>query len=492
MASLPPYYIVCNFCKGVDRLLNFRLNGDKNMAVSTSPKNRIHQQRNLTEGSIVKNILYLSWPIVVSSLLQTTMGIADTLMVGALGPESLAAVGMSRFIFMVVLVFILSVSTGSQVFVARYFGAEDKEGATRVTDQALILSGILAVALMSLGLLLSPVFLKALGAEHNVLTLGIPYMQIIFGGVFFMVLNFIISSILDGAGETRVSLKILFLINVINIVLNYFLIFGIGGFPRLGIQGAAWGTVISRTLGAAMGLWILWSGRFAIRTNIFARLVADLPLMRKIINIGLPVGFQGIIRSTTGTLLLWFVANTVHGTYAIAALTIGLQVEAISFMPGIAFGSGATTLVGQNLGAQKPCRAKKSGLNAIWIATFLMSAVGAGFCIFAEQIITMFTEDIIAISIGADYLRIIAYSQPFLALIMVSSGSLRGAGDTKTPLIYSIIHSWFVRIPLIYLLGFSLGLQTTGIWWALTISTVTQGLATYWKFRQGKWQEIKL
>jgi putative MATE family efflux protein len=191
-------------------------------------------------------------------------------------------------------------------------------------------------------------------------------------------------------------------------------------------------------------------------------------------------------------ILLRFVASTIHGTYAIAALSIGLQIEAISFMPGVAFGTGAMTLVGQNLGAGKPGRAKKNGLTATWIATIIMSCVGLLFYIFAEQIIDLFTESVDVIVIGGDYLRIMAYSQPFLALAMVFSGGLRGAGDTKTPLIYTIIHSWLVRIPSIYVLGFMLNLQTTGIWWAMTLSTVTQGLATWWKFQQGDWQKIEL
>ena len=450
------------------------------------------KRRDLTEGHIVRNIIYLSWPIVVANLLQTMVGIVDTMMVGFLGPQALAAVGMARFILMMVLVLVLAVSTGSQALVARYTGAKAEDKVTRVVNQTLVLSVLFSIILSTLGLILSPFLLGILGAGEEVLTLGAPYMRIIFGGILFMMLNFVINSILQGAGDTRTPLKILLTINILNIVLNYLLIFGIGFFPRLEIMGAAWGTIISRIVGATIGMWVLLSGRFAARTDILSRFRIEPALLGKIMRIGLPAGLQGLVRSGSGIILLRFVSGTIYGTYAIAALTIGLQIEALSFMPGIAFGTGAMTLVGQNLGAGKPNRARRNGQMTTWIATIIMSCVGLSFYIFADQIMRAFTESAHVIDIGGDYLRIMAYSQPFMALAMVFSGGLRGAGDTKTPLIYTIIHIWLVRLPLIYVLGFVLNWQTTGIWWAMTISTVTQGLATWWKFHQGHWQKIEL
>jgi putative MATE family efflux protein len=446
--------------------------------------------RDLTEGHIVRNIIYLSWPIVVSALLQTTVGIVDIMMVGILGPQPLATVGMGRFILMLALVLVMVISTGAQALTARYTGARDPEAVTRVVDQSLILSVILAAGIMALGLALSPALLRVMGAEENILALGVPYMRIIFGGILFMILNFVINSILQGAGDSRTPLKILLLINILNIVLNYVLIFGIGFFPRMEIMGAALGTIISKVVGAVIGIWVLLSGRFAARTDITFRI--EPALMSKIIGIGLPAGLQGLVRCGAGIILLGFVSDTIHGTYAIAALTIGLQIEAISFMPGLAFGTGAMTLVGQNLGAGKPDRARCNGLTAAWIAAAIMSCMGLLFYIFAEQIMTLFTESAPVIGIGSDYLRIMAYSQPFLALAMVFSGGLRGAGDTRTPLIYTIIHYWLVRIPLVYILGFVLNLQTTGIWWAMTLSIVFLGFATWWKFHRGDWEKIQL
>ncbi len=420
------------------------------------------------------------------------MGLIDTMMVGTLGPQSLAAVGMGRTVLMAVLIFILAVSTGSQVLVARYTGAGDEKGVIRVVDQSLILGVLMSIVLTIIGLLLSPFLFNVLGAENKVVVLGIPYIRIIFLGLIFMLPNFIINSILQGAGDTRTPLKIMLLINIINIVFNYFLIFGIGFFPRLGIQGAAWATVLSRIVGASIGVWVLKSGRFAARTDVFSCFELKKDLMYKIIRIGFPAGLQGLVRAGTGMVTLWFVANTVHATYAVAAFTIGLQVEAISFMPGLAFGTGAATLVSQNIGAQKNDRAKKSGLAAAAIAALLMSVAGIVFFILARQIMGMFTDNASVVDVGAQYLRIMLYSQPFLALAMVFSGALRGGGDTKTPLVYSMIHSWFVRIPLIYILGFMFDFQTNGIWWAINIATATQGLATWWKFNKGQWQEIKL
>jgi len=317
-------------------------------------------------------------------------------------------------------------------------------------------------------------------------------MRIIFAGLFSMVLNFTINAILQGAGDTRTPLKIMVLINILNIILNYLLIFGIGLFPQMGIIGAAWGTVIARSVGGAIGLWVLVSDRFAARTLLHKRLKIQLRLIKEIIRIGFPAGVQGLVRSGAGMILMRFVAMTVHSTYAVAAFSIGFQIEAISFMPGLAFGAVAMTLVGQNLGARKPERAKQSGSSATMLATLFMSGMGLLLFIFARPIIGIFSTNSDVINIGVDFLRIMAYSQPFLALVMVVSGGLRGAGDTITPLKYTVIHGWLIRLPLAYLLAFLLGFQTTGLWWAMTISTITQGLATWWYFNQGRWQQIKI
>jgi putative MATE family efflux protein len=448
--------------------------------------------KDLTTGNHVGNVLFLVWPIVITSLLQTTLGIADTIMVGRLGTQPLAAVGMGRFILMVVIIFILAVSTGAQALVARYTGAKDKEQSTCVVDQALILSIIVTALLATIGLLFSPLFLRLLGAEPEIITLGIPYLRIIFAGLLFMGLNFVINAILQGAGDTRTPLKIMALINTLNIILNYLLIFGIGFFPQMGIIGAAWGTVIARSVGGGIGLWVLVSDRFAARTLLHKRFKLQLTLISKIIRIGFPAGVQGLVRSGAAMILMRFVAMTVHSTYAVAAFSIGFQIEAISFMPGLAFGAAAMTLVGQNLGARKPERAKQSSKSATALAALFMSVMGLLLFFFARPIISIFSTNAYVVDIGADFLRIMAYSQPFLALVMVFSGGLQGAGDTMTPLKYSLIHGWFVRLPLVYILAFLLDFQTTGIWWAMTISTITQGLATWWYFQQGRWQQIRI
>ena len=448
--------------------------------------------KDLTTGNHVGNVLFLVWPIVIASLLQTVVGIADTIMVGRLGAQPLAAVGMGRFIFMVVIIFILAVSTGAQALVAHYTGAKNKERVTCVVDQALILSVIVTALLATIGLLFSPFFLRLLGAEPEVIALGIPYMRIIFAGLLFMVLNFIINAILQGVGDTRTPLKIMALINALNIILNYLLIFGIGFFPQMGIIGAAWGTIIARSVGGGIGLWVLASNRFAARTLLHKRFKLELKLIGKIIRIGLLVGVQGLVRSGAGMILMRFVAMTVHSTYAVAAFSIGFQIEAVSFMPGLAFGAVAMTLVGQNLGARKPKRAKRSGSSATALAALFMSGMGLLLFLFARPIVGIFSTNLYVVDIGVDFLRIMAYSQPFLALIMVFSGGLRGAGDTMTPLKYTVIHGWFIRLPLAYILAFLLGFQTTGLWWAMTVSTITQGLATWWYFNQGRWQQIRI
>lgn len=449
----------------------------------------------LTEGNIFRNVWYLAWPVVISYLLQTLVGIADVKMVGALGPESIAAVGLGRMALMVVIMVLTGISIGSSALVARYTGERSPGKVNRVVVQSLILVVGVSILITIIGIAFSKPILKLLGAEPEVMALGDTYVRIIFSGVIVLSLNFIINAVLQGAGDTRTPLVILAIINSLNILGNYLLIFGIGPFPELGVAGAAVASVSSRLLGTLIGFWVLFSGRFVIHLvglNSLTSLTPNPSIIGKIIRIGVPASVQGLVRHGGILAITKLISLTKFSTYAISALTIGFYTESLSFMPGLAFSVAAATLVGQNLGARKPERAEESGWAATKIAASIMTAVGALLFIFAGFIVAKFSSDVHVVHIGTHYLRINAIPQPFLAMGMVLSGALRGAGDSQTPLKVSVLTTWGMRVPLAYVLAIALHYQTDGIWVAMALSMVAFAILIGIKFHQGKWKKIEL
>jgi len=449
----------------------------------------------LTEGSIRRNISALAGPLALSSVLMGGVSMIEAWMVGHLGKEAIAAGGMSRQMMMILLMVGGTVSTGTTALVARYVGGGKWEQARQVTNQSFLFILVLCLTVLTpLGWFLSRPLLGLLGAAPEVVELGVPYLRLNFAGLAVGLTAFVMSASLRGAGDAQTPLRVNLLTNVINVGADYLFIFGPWGLPRWGLNGAAMGALLARGVAFALLFWILWSGRFVAAFDRTRGWRFNYSLIGRIFRIGLPASLDGLILNAFGIGLLRLIARTKEGTSAVSAYLIAMQVRNLATWVSHGFQSAATTLVGQNLGADKPERAAACGWEAAKLTVLWMAGMGTLFFLFPRPLIALFirgdkgADEVIAM--GVQFMRINAFALPLLGLGITLSGGLQGAGDTTSPMRYSFISQICVGLPLCWFLSRVMGWGTTGIWIGLSVAMLVRGGLATWKFHRGEWQRI--
>jgi putative MATE family efflux protein len=305
-----------------------------------------------------------------------------------------------------------------------------------------------------------------------------------------MVIQMVCGGALRGSGDTRTPMIVTGLVNAVNILVAYTLIFGHFGFPALGVLGSAWGASAARAIGAFVLLAILFRGGRKVQIGGRAGWRPDGGLMRRIIKIGLPSMAEQSFMS--GGMLLYSIIVIGMGTTVYAAQRITMNALSISFMPGMGFAMAATTMTGQALGAERPDLARRASIIAVQMAGLWMCTMGVGLILFGHQIMRLFTSDPQIDAIGAAALTIIAFSQPLQAVGQVLAGSLRGAGDTRFPMLVTGISIWLVRLPLGWLIGVPLGGGLSGVYVSNVLDAGVRATANYLRYRAGRWQHIKV
>ena len=442
-----------------------------------------------------REVWRLAFPVILTNLLMTLVNIVDVFMVGRLGPVEIAAVGMANTVRMLVMVGILSVTAGAMALAAQAKGARDPARLSFVTRQTLSLTVLLALVLSVIGYVASEPLLTFLNSNGNpeAVTLGTNYLELLFIGTVFLVGNFAISSLMQGAGDTVTPLFLSGSINLLNIFFNYLFIFGPWGLPELGVTGAALGTVTARMIGVVAGLAILYSGKNVIKL-LPGSYLPDWQMFWDILKIGIPSGLQGMVRNSAQLLVIRIVTSTAAGTYGAAALAIGLQVESLAFMPGLAINVAATSLVGQSLGAWQVAEARARGNAAIVLGVIVMTLIGIPLVLFAPALVRLFDPSAhpTVIAVGSAYLRINGLALPILAVAMVINGALRGAGDTRPGLVANILGRWLTVVPLAYLLALTFDLGSSGVWLALAAGTTVSALYVWVRWRSDRWVGVAL
>ncbi|MBU7011287.1 MAG: MATE family efflux transporter [Theionarchaea archaeon] len=437
-----------------------------------------------------RTILELAWPAILGNLLQTVVSMVDLAMVGRLGPVAVAAVGLGGQMLWFLNALIVSVTVGTTALVARFIGAQEKKDAEHVLVQSLLLVLLLSLVLTGFWYIFAEKALLLIGATKEVAEVGATYIQIVFLSTpcIFMIFNS--EGALRGAGDTKTPMKVGIVMNLINVVLNYVLIFGKCGFPVLGVKGAGIATAIAYVWASITYVIIFFSGRFVLKISGKNSFSFNIETVKRILKIGIPTGIQRIIMS--GSMIFYVSIIASFGTTALAAHQIGLRIESLSYMPGFGFAVAATALVGQNLGARQPQKAEQSGWEAAKLCAVFMGLMGAFMILFPKQMAHFFVSEPEVIDLAAWYLRIVAISEPPLALIFTLAGGLRGAGETRSPLYISIFGLWIFRLPLAYVLGMVLGWGPIGAWTAMTIDTFVRGGLYVYQFRRGTWKEVKV
>ena len=411
-------------------------------------------------------------------------------MVGRLGPEAISAVGISRVIIMVISVMMIAVTSGAFAMVAQFVGAGSHAQASATAKQSFTLVGLVSVVLSLIGIGAARVSLEALSLSPEVVAQGVPYLRVFFAGMIFMTLNYAVTNCLYGAGDARTPLYINLFISVVKIVASYLLIFGVWGLPALGVAGAAAGSVVARFCGVVAGFSLLYSGRFRLKLLAGTSYLPDPALARRILRIGIPSALQGLFRNGSGVIFVKLIALTAFSTTAVAAFSIGNQMERILRRTSLAFGTAATTLVGQSLGAGRPRAAEQRGWTVILIGVVSIALLGLPVAFFARPILSLFTDAPEVIQVGVIYFYAMVLAEPFMCLSIAAGGALRGAGDTRPGLYYTLISQWLIRLPVGYVLAFHFGYDINGLWAALVLFSALQGYLTARKFGKGEWKEM--
>lgn len=463
-------------------------------------------KRDLTTCSILLGVLSLALPTIGSSILHSIQSLVDMFFVGELGPEALAAVGMSGTVMMILATVFMGINISTAAMVSRAIGAGDETHANHVASQSFALTVLFSGLVGAAGYLGAPHILAALGAEPEVVDLGSGYLRIVFPGIFFMCASFVISGILHAAGDAITPLLLGILATAINVILNPLLIFGYLGFPALGVRGSAVATVIARAIALGVGVFHLLRGRLRVRLSLRGMRPVFRSMWR-ILAWGVPSSLQMSIRTIMSLVLMAIVAR--FGTDVVAAYTVGLRIRMVGLFPVFGFAASAATMVGQNLGAGKPDRSQRSALTAAAVSFVAISSAALVFFVFARPLTGIFNDDPAVVSAGARFLRYTALGLCTASIGIVLSRSLNGAGDTVSPLVITLVMLWGFQVPAaIYLSGVteigSVAIpftgyfesvathDETGIWYAMVASSILQTIAISAWFATGRWKRIRL
>lgn len=449
----------------------------------------------LENSALLRKVFNLGLPVMLTNLLQSLVVVVDTYMVGRLGELEVAAAGMSNIIRLLFLVMVLSVGAGSMSLIAQAKGARDPKRMSFVARQSISAGWLLSFVLLAAGLLFGEPILRFAngGGDPRAIELGSAYLQIIFLGMPFLVLNIVFNRLMQGAGDTVTPLWLTTGINLLNICFNWLFIFGIGSMPAFGLTGAAIGTVLSRALGVIIAFAIVRSGRNVIKVGD-GGYRPDLSMFRDIFAIGLPSGIQGIFRNGGHLLVMSIVTSTSAGSLGAAALAIGMNVESLAAMPVLGLNVAATNLVGESLGSWQVAQARRRGNFAIYLGTLAMAILTLPIILFAPSIVRFFAPDAgpTLMEAGTTYMRI---RTPFLlgtAVAMVCNGALRGAGDTTPGMFSTLLTRGGLSALLAWLFAFPLGMDLLGVWYALAIGLVLDGLYLGIRWRSTVWERVAL
>jgi putative MATE family efflux protein len=443
--------------------------------------------RDFTQGSILAALIILAIPMILEMSMEALFAIVDTFFVAKLGAESVAVVGLTESILVLIYAVAIGLSIGATATVARRTGEKDYDGAAKSAAHIIYLGVIVSVVMGSIGVIFAPNIFRLLGAEPAVVELGTPFMRIMLGSNAVIVFLFLLNAIFRGAGDAAIALRVLIVANGLNILFCPLLIFGVGPFPELGVTGAAIATVIGRGSGVLYAAWALFfrsnGGRIEIRRQHWK---LDPQLLWSLVKLSSTAILQFLISTASWTGLVVIIAG--FGTYALAGYQIGLRVIVFVILPAVGLANAAATLVGQNLGAGKPERAERS----VWVAGFLnaglLGLAGLFFVIFPDLVISIFTTDPEVAAYGRDCLRIVGYGYAFYGLGMVMESSFNGAGDTVTPTWLNLFVFWIFEIPLAYVLAYRFGWGPQGAFWAITLAFSMLAVSAALLFKRGKWK----
>ena len=442
-----------------------------------------------TKIPLGRAVLLLAVPMVLELVLESTFAVVDIWFVARLGASAVATVGLTETFLFLLYAIAIGLAMAVTAVVARRIGEGDRRAAAISAAQALWIAVLVSLPFSVAGIVWARELLQLMGADAWTLTHGVRYMQWMLGSNVVIMLLFVCNAIFRGAGDAAVAMRVLWVANGLNIVLDPILIFGLGPIPALGVEGAAIATVIGRGTGVAMQLWILLRGSRHIRVAA-SQLGLDAATAWNVVRTSLGGIGQMIVAMTAWIFLMRILAAI--GSEAVAGATIAMRLMMFTLMPAWGMSNAAATLVGQNLGAGEPGRAEASVWRIGWYNMVFTVAVSVLFFLFPRELIGIFTDERAVIDVGAEWLRVLSYSYFVYGWWMVAVQAFNGAGDTITPTKINLVFFWLIQIPLAWLLALHFDLQATGVFWAVFVSETSVGLFTLSLFARGGWKTARV
>lgn len=438
-----------------------------------------------TRIGLKRAIFLLAVPMILELVMESAFAVVDIYFVGKLGPSAVATVGLTETYLFLLYSLAMGLATAVTAIIARRIGEKKKDAAGTAAMQSIWLGLLCSIPFAVAGIFFSRELLALMGADEWGVDHGYRYTQWMLGGNAVIVLLFVINAIFRGAGDAAIAMRILWIANIINIILDPLLIFGWGPIPAMGIEGAAIATTIGRGVGVVIQLWALVKGGKHIQVKL-SKIYWDAKVMLNIVKTSLGGVGQMIVSMTSWIFLMRILADV--GSEAVAGSTIALRIVMFTMMPAWGLSNAAATLVGQNLGAGSPERAESSVWRIGVYNMIFLVGVAVVYYFYNEELMGLFATDARVIAIGAEWLRILSYSYFVYGWWMVSVQAFNGAGDTRTPTLINLVFFWMIQIPLSYLLAIEFGWQHSGVFWAVFFSETSVGLFTLWLFKKGSWK----
>lgn len=445
--------------------------------------------RDYTTGSLNQAILALAIPMVLEMVLESLFAVVDVFWVGRLGADAIATVGLTESLFTLVFAIAMGLGMSTTAMVARRIGEKDAPGAAVTAVQAIAL-GLLASAIIGVPCVVyAPDLLKLMGASPDIIATGSGYARIALGGSGVVLMLFLNNAIFRGAGDAAIAMRLLWVSNIINLILDPCLIFGLGPFPSLGVTGAALATLSGRSIGMAYQFYRLLRGSH--RIGILRRQIRlNAGVMIRLVRVSFTATIQFTIAQASWIGLVRIVS--LFGADALAGYTIAIRIVIFIILPSWGLSNAAATMVGQNLGAGRPDRAASSVWRTGFYNMVFLGASGIVFIFFAESITGLFTHDAAVVRLASSCLRILSYGNIAYAYGMVMLQSFNGAGDTFTPTLVNLVGFWVVEIPVAYWLAVPAGLHSNGVYFSIVIAQAGMAAASIILFRRGRWKRQRI
>src|SRR5467141_3259000 len=445
--------------------------------------------QDFTTGSLNRAILLLAIPMVLEMVLESLFAVVDVFFVGRIGANAVATVGLTESMLSLIFAVAIGLSLSTTAMVARRIGEKDPEDASVAGVQAIILGLTVSLVVGVPCFIYAPRLLQLMGASPEIVANGSGYARIALGGSGAILMLFLNNAIFRGAGDAAIAMRLLWVSNIINLILDPCLIFGLGPFPRLGVTGAALATFTGRSIGVAYQFYRLSRGTGRL-PSLARHIRVNLGVLWRLIRVSLTGILQFAIAHTSWIGLVRIVS--LFGSAALAGYTIAIRILIFIILPSWGLSNAAATLVGQNLGAKQPERAQISVWRTGFSNMLFLGAIGIFFLFFATPAVRLFTNDPEVVPLAASCLRILSYGNVGYAYAMVMLQAFNGAGDTVTPTIVYFFGFWLLEIPLAYALAIPWHMRSKGVFLSIVIAEGAIAAASAVLFKQGRWKRQKI